>query len=55
MNLRFYDAEILGFDDLAILFQVEMETRKKGAEKGEQSTKVIRVEKAKLDGLMYKL
>jgi len=54
-TLRIYDAEILEIDNHSILFRLETELNKNGSGKADKSSKVVRIEKAKLDGVMYKL
>jgi len=55
LNIRLYDAEILDVDEQSILFKIELRLQVKGSVKPERIKKVVRIEIAMLDGLMYQL
>jgi hypothetical protein len=53
--LRIYDAEILEVDQTTILFSFETEINRQSSEKPDKTLKTVRIERVKLDGVMYKL
>lgn len=53
-SLFVYDATILGLDNQTILFQFDLETKRTGKTLRKE-TRTVRIDRNKLDGVMYKL
>ena len=52
---QIYDAEIVEIGEHSILFKLEIETQEKTSKKPNKFSKLVWIDKAGLDGMMYKL